>query len=356
MRILKINYKLNPKVSIIIPNYNHVAFLQQRLDSVFNQTVQDFEVILLDDASTDGAVEICLKYAKQNPSKIRFLEHKRKNNIAINDKPSGRFNMLYNLYSANGKYIALCEGDDYWIDPLKLQKQVDFLEANEDYALVFTNGQVVYTNTHEPSHLIYNNTSHYTTSYRVFNLPEETTDIYKLASGNYIHTAGVVFRNWIVEQEVPEYMYRVTIGDWPLHMMTATKGLIKYLDEDMFCYRVHDVGVYSKKTALQKKQMTLGQFPPILNSNYFENSVREVIETYCLKSSKSYLCTCKTGNDFQFFTDFSQSLCPKNEALNNKLLQLLDKRNQNQNKVLMQPVYLRLLKRIKQYIKNTLKL
>ncbi len=338
-------------LSICCITYNQEAFIKETLSGFLKQKVNFIiEIIIYDDNSTDNTRELLQDFKANCVFPVTLLLAKE-NRYSKGDRIFPK-----TFKAAKGKYIALCEGDDYWTDPLKLQKQVDFLEANRDYALVFTNGQVVYTNTHEPSHLIYNNTSHSTTSYRVFNLPEETTDIYKLAKGNYIHTAGVVFRNWIIEQGVPEYMYRVTIGDWPLHMMTATKGLIKYLDEDMFCYRVHDVGVYSKKTALQKNQMTLGQFPPILNSNYFENSVREVIETYCLKSSKSYLSACKTGNDFQFFTDFSGSFDSNNEVLNNKLLQLLDKRNQNQNKVLIQPVYLRLLKRIKRYIKKILKL
>ena len=126
----------NPLVSVCVQTYQHANYIRQCLDGILmQQTDFPFEILLGEDCSTDGTREICLEYAQKHPDKIRLFLHDRANNIAINGTPTGRFNFLFNLYTAQGRYVALCEGDDYWTDSLKLQKQVDFLEENKDYVL-----------------------------------------------------------------------------------------------------------------------------------------------------------------------------------------------------------------------------
>ncbi len=130
----------NPLVSVCVQTYRHVDYISKCLDSILNQETNfNFEILLGDDESEDGTRELCIQYARKNPEKIRLFLHNRKNTIFIKGKPSGRFNFLYNLDSSKGKYIALCEGDDYWTDPYKFQKQVDFLEANPNCSMCFTN-------------------------------------------------------------------------------------------------------------------------------------------------------------------------------------------------------------------------
>jgi len=114
-----------PIISVCVQTYNHSNYIRHCLNSILEQQTNfDFEILLGEDASTDGTREICIEYAEQYPDKIRLFLHHRENNIKIGDQPTGRFNFLYNLFSAKGKYIALCEGDDYWTDPFKLQKKV----------------------------------------------------------------------------------------------------------------------------------------------------------------------------------------------------------------------------------------
>ncbi|MCI5055370.1 glycosyltransferase [Phaeodactylibacter sp.] len=126
-----------PVVSVCVMTYQHKDYIRQCLDSILMQKTDfPFEVLLGEDASTDGTREICIEYAERYPDKIRLFLHERANNIHINGSPTGRFNFLYNLFSAKGEYIALCEGDDYWVDIHKLQKQYDFLESNLEYVLV----------------------------------------------------------------------------------------------------------------------------------------------------------------------------------------------------------------------------
>ena len=115
-----------PLVSVCVPTYQHVRFIKSCLDGILMQeTPFNFEILIGEDESTDGTRDICLEYAERFPGKIRLFLHKRENNIKVDGVPTGRFTFLYNLFSANGKYIALCDGDDYWKDPLKLQKQVE---------------------------------------------------------------------------------------------------------------------------------------------------------------------------------------------------------------------------------------
>jgi glycosyltransferase involved in cell wall biosynthesis len=127
----------NPKVSVFVQTYQHVKFIKQCLESILSQETNfEFEIVLGDDLSTDGTREICIEFAERYPEKIRLFLHHRENNIFIDESPTGRFNFLYNFYEARGEYISICEGDDYWIDKCKLQKQVDFLNQNKEYLLV----------------------------------------------------------------------------------------------------------------------------------------------------------------------------------------------------------------------------
>ena len=138
--------KNKPLVSVCVMTYQHKKYIKDCLDGILMQKTDfPFEILLGEDASTNGTREICLEYAKKYSDKIRLFLHKRENNIKYNGNPSGKFNFLYNLFNSKAKYIALCEGDDYWNDPRKLQKQVDILEKNNDLAMC----------THETYHLHY---------------------------------------------------------------------------------------------------------------------------------------------------------------------------------------------------------
>ncbi|MEZ4781129.1 MAG: glycosyltransferase [Flavobacteriaceae bacterium] len=119
----------NPLVSVVVGVYNHERFIKLCLNGILMQKTDfKYEIILGEDASTDGTREICKEYAKRFPDKIKLFLRSRKDVIYINGNATGRYNFIENLKACQGKYIALCDGDDYWTDPLKLQKQVDFLK------------------------------------------------------------------------------------------------------------------------------------------------------------------------------------------------------------------------------------
>jgi len=117
------------KISIAVITYNQEAYIAQTLDSIIEQRCSfDFEIVVGEDCSTDGTRRICQKYQSRHPDKIRLLLHEKNQGLVEN--------YYQTLALCRGEYIAQCAGDDYWCDPLKLQKQVDFLDAHPDYALV----------------------------------------------------------------------------------------------------------------------------------------------------------------------------------------------------------------------------
>ena len=118
-------------VSVCCMTYNHVSFIRQCLDGFMMQKCSfNFEVLIHDDASTDGTQDIIQEYEKKYPNIIKPI-YQLENQYSKGIDP----NVKYNFSRARGKYIAICEGDDYWTDPYKLQKQVDFLESHPDYVM-----------------------------------------------------------------------------------------------------------------------------------------------------------------------------------------------------------------------------
>lgn len=129
-----------PLVSIIVLAYQHADFIGQCLDGILEQNTEfSYEILIGEDGSTDGTLQAVKQYAKNHPEKIRLILHNPQNKIQVLKETTGNFNAAYCFFKSRGKYIAFCEGDDFWTDEYKLQKQVDFLEANPDFILSFHN-------------------------------------------------------------------------------------------------------------------------------------------------------------------------------------------------------------------------
>ena len=147
---METNNITKPLVSVSTITYNHAKFIRKCIEGVLNQKV-DFliEYLIHDDCSTDGTIDIIKEYAEKYPNIIKPIYEKE--NQYSKGGPWG--SAVWNYPRAQGKYIALCEGDDYWTDPLKLQKQVDFLESNPDYTCCFhcyLNNSIYTNNYYEP--------------------------------------------------------------------------------------------------------------------------------------------------------------------------------------------------------------
>lgn len=223
----------NPMVSVCVQTYQHAPYIRECLDSILMQETDfPFEILLGEDESTDGTREICLEYAKKHPDKIRLFLHHRENNIKILGSPTGRFNSRYNFYSSKGKYIALCEGDDYWKDAYKLQKSVDFLENNVNFGLVHGNSDIFYQ---EKKLWRFNANHNLSNNLEITNKKEQFD---RLVEADYkIRTATVLFRKELLERKNTDKM-QFPMGDTPLWLDFSQLTKFRYFDEIWSVYRV----------------------------------------------------------------------------------------------------------------------
>lgn len=215
-----------PLVSIRCLVYNHEPYLRQCLDGfVMQKTSFAFEAIVHDDASTDGSAAIIREYAEKYPDIIKPI-YEKENQYSKHDGSIRRI-MNAAIHPA-AKYIAMCEGDDYWIDPLKLQKQVDFLEANPEYGLVHTNYVALNNETKRISKIRRNCVD-----------GKITKDL--LLGRFYIATLTVCYRKDILKQIDDSYVReKFRMGDYPLWIEISRASEIKYISEVTSVYRILD--------------------------------------------------------------------------------------------------------------------
>ncbi len=241
---------MHPLVSISCVTYNHAKYIKQCLDSFLSQeTTFPFEIVIHDDASTDGTTQIIEEYAKNYPDKIFPLIQKE------NQFSKGVRGIMakFNLPRCRGKYIAWCEGDDYFTDNKKLQKQFDFLESNVDCQISFHNCQKIDTAGNNLG-LVYDY------------LPKD----FKLIDsfyGDYTKTCTVMFRksDSIKNENI--------IGDITFCMeLLRNGGKAQYINSVMSCYRVHEGGIWSQKKELERFKLAHYSEQTIKNNFYYNYS------------------------------------------------------------------------------------
>lgn len=217
--------KQKPLVSVHLLTYNHAKFIAQSIESVVNQqTSFPFEIVIGDDHSTDGTSQIVDQYAAQYPDLIKVVRGK------TNGGPQP--NSIRILENSQGKYMAALEGDDYWIDPLKLQKQVDFMEQNPDFAICFTNTRVEFFENNEEPYLLNSNIEK-----DVFELKDliAETEVWFMGTATLFYTMSSIF-------PVQPWFHKTKSGDIPMIMLAARHGKIKYLPDVTAAYRRHAAG------------------------------------------------------------------------------------------------------------------
>jgi len=127
-------------LTVLVFAFNHEKYIAQCLDSILSQNTEfNFHIYLAEDDSTDGTKEICKKYALDFPENIKLVSNPRINKTMKFGKYNGKFNLVYSLLNCNTPYIAFCDGDDYWLDKEKIQKQVSLLEKDNKYNVCISN-------------------------------------------------------------------------------------------------------------------------------------------------------------------------------------------------------------------------
>jgi len=232
----------NVLVSVCVQTYKHGAFIAECLEGILmQQTSFAFEILLGEDDSPDATREICLEYAGKHPDKIRLFLHRRENNIKVGGKPTGRFNFSYNLFSAKGKYIAFCEGDDYWTDPLKLQKQVDFMESHSEYSVCFHNASILREGKSNPVEQVIKE-----------NLRKDRSSD-DLVSGKMVLLLTAMFRRDHVQQ-LPDGFFRVLNADMFLLALLGQFGSGRFMTEiQNAVYRKHQGGIWSSSSDISRR-------------------------------------------------------------------------------------------------------
>ena len=278
-----------PLVSVCVQTYNHDKYIRQCLDSILMQITNfNFEIIIGEDDSSDATRDICIEYSKKNPEKIKLFLRNRKDVIYVNKKPTGRFNFISNLNESKGKYIAICEGDDYWIDKYKLQKQIDFLEENPEYSICFHNVKIFNQNLK---------------TFQKDNITKpvsSTTTMEVLAKGNFIHTPSVVLKNNFI---LPKWFSKPLYGDWSLYMIAIKNKKIKKINEEMAVYRIHNKGIIASKKHSEHINENIKNYQIAYNNLKLNKETK-----YNLKLSILKLKKIKFKNKYYFLWIFFRPL------------------------------------------------
>lgn len=223
-----------PLVSVWMITYNHEEFIAKAIESVIMQDTDfEFEIVIGEDCSTDSTRQICIDYQKRFPSLIRLITSESNVGFAVNG--------VRTFKACKGKYIALLEGDDYWTDPRKLQKQVSILEHHPEFVachhwqkIAVTNDGVNYEEKDAP-----------TDGHGYF--PNTIGSVKDIFENNLrLKSRTIMFRNIFLNGFLlPDWFYKVPFLDVPLTMMLGKFGDFYFINEKMAVYRMTGSGVSS---------------------------------------------------------------------------------------------------------------
>lgn len=259
-----------PIVSVHMISYKHERFIAQAIEGVLmQQTDFPIELIISDDCSPDGTMDIILEYAAKYPTIVKPIIRERNLGSMRNFSDTFKY--------CKGKYVALCESDDYWTDPHKLQKQIDFLEQNPDFTLCFHNALITYDTLRKP---------------HLFSILESR----EYSGGEILQkwsipTASVVFKNALLNPEIffeDNYFY----GDMIIFLKMAQSGKLWCLNETMSIYRRHSGGISFGSNNIDKILKYIEHNMAIANnfSGLFKKEAFNIVgQNFALLSIKYFL-------------------------------------------------------------------
>lgn len=274
--------KENILVSIVCNTYNQEDYIADALESfVMQKTNFKFEILVHDDASTDTTADIVREYEQKYPELIKPIyqtenQYSQKNGV-ITKLQYGR---------AKGKYIAFCEGDDYWTDENKLQKQADFMEANPQYSLCVHAASVVDGSTGEFMYEI-----------NVSDTDRDmTVDEIIMRWGCELPTNSMMYRREL-RDGYPAFLLKAPVGDYPLTVYLSFCGKVRYMSDNMSSYRYMAKGSWSSQfmeddeNSLRRRINLYTQFQEMFRQidDYTKKKYHDVIERRILEYDVSML-------------------------------------------------------------------
>ncbi|MDN3676704.1 glycosyltransferase [Flavobacterium paronense] len=277
--------KQQPTVSVCMITYGHEKFIAEAINSVLMQECDfDVELIIANDCSPDQTDQVIQNSIANHPkaSWIRYFKH---------DKNLGMMsNFIFALQQCKGDYIALCEGDDYWTDSSKLQKQVDFLKANLDYVIHSAAAQIL-------------NKNKFANEYIGLDTLSKSFTVENFHKKNHLVTCTVMFRNCV--KNFPNDFYDITFGDWYLYVLLLKETNLKaYRSTEIFSiYRMHSNGFMNSLSLINKYELHIKQIvyiKKILQYKGFSSDVAKVLNWYSSEKfrieleNKSYFSSIKT--------------------------------------------------------------
>ncbi|WP_286031714.1 glycosyltransferase [Phocaeicola coprophilus] len=278
----KLINNITPLVSITIATYQQVNYIKNCLDGVLMQKTNfPFEIIVGEDGSIDGTQEICKEYAKKYPNKIRlFIRDRNLSQYTNIDGKTIRFNGIWNRMSSRGKYIAWCEGDDYWTDPLKLQKQIDILEKNSDIGCVYTKVKYFYDKE------------------KLFKeeFGKDYISFPNLLRRNVIPTLSVIFRTSLYNQYISEIKPENKdwkMGDYPLWLWLSYNSKLYFMNEITGVYRVLPQSASHELSRIKVLPFRINSIKISLYFARLYSVPYEDIEAQLLWSQFEYACLSK---------------------------------------------------------------
>lgn len=248
-----------PLVSISLVAFNQGAFIREAIESCLMQQVDfEYNIIIHDDASNDNTSQIIMEYAKEHPDKIIPIiqtENQWSKGIEIIDK--------FIIPHANSKYIAFLESDDFWIDPLKLQTQVDFLENHPEIAMCFTATKRIFPNSSKKPKL---------KRYRRHDAVCTEKDVIRWG-GSLVDMCSAVVRRSVFD-DAPEWYYHAQTWDLTLPLLSLLHGKVHYLNKVTAVYRYLVSGSWTQKNVREYERRKRNRMKVIRVTDGFDQETK----------------------------------------------------------------------------------